>query len=142
MSDAAAADVVAVAVKTHLVSVIVPVRNGAEFIAAALESVGVQTHRPIEVCVRDDGSVDDTVSILRRYATSLAANEIAMHVSVRRDDEPCGPGPARNAAVAMASGQWLCFLDADGMLMHSSHTTRSMLSSLCGYSTQRCFVSR
>lgn len=102
---------------SRLVSVIVPVRNGAEFIAEALESVRVQTHRPIEVCVRDDGSVDDTVSILRRYTVSLAANGVAMHVSVRKDDEPCGPGPARNAAVALASGEWLCFLDADGMLM-------------------------
>jgi glycosyltransferase involved in cell wall biosynthesis len=115
-----------------LVSVIVPVRDGAEFLLAALASVLAQTHRPLEVCVRDDGSTDDTVRILHEWVASLndgttptcttaeAAPGITARVSVRVDGEPCGPGPARNAAVAMSTGSWLCFLDADDVM----HPTR------------------
>jgi glycosyltransferase involved in cell wall biosynthesis len=118
-----------------LVSVIVPVRDGAEFLLAALASALAQTHRPLEVCVRDDGSTDDTVRILHEWVASLndgttptytpadaapSTCGITVRVSVRVDGEPCGPGPARNTAVAMSTGSWLCFLDADDVM----HPTR------------------
>lgn len=53
-----------------LVSIGVPVRNGAEGIARALTSLSNQTHRDVEIVVSDNASDDDTVEIVLRAATS------------------------------------------------------------------------
>lgn len=84
------------------ISVIVPVYNGARFLAAALESVGAQDYRPDEVIVVDDGSTDDTIAVANRYG------------GVRYLRQPNqGAGAARNAGAAAATGELLAFLDAD-----------------------------
>ncbi|HEU5439336.1 MAG TPA: glycosyltransferase family A protein [Ktedonobacterales bacterium] len=84
------------------ISVIVPVYNGARFLAAALESVGAQHHRPDEVIVVDDGSTDDTAAVARRYG------------GVRYLRQPnLGAAAARNTGAAAATGELLAFLDAD-----------------------------
>jgi len=50
------------------VSVVIPVYNGARFLAEALDSILGQTLADFELIVIDDGSVDDTAEILRSYA--------------------------------------------------------------------------
>jgi glycosyltransferase involved in cell wall biosynthesis len=87
-----------------LVSVIIPVFNGAEFIAEALATVAAQDHSPVEVIVADDGSTDATAKIARAFpgVTVLALE----HGGVSR---------ARNQAVAASHGEWLAFLDADDL---------------------------
>jgi glycosyltransferase involved in cell wall biosynthesis len=47
-----------------LLSVVIPVYNGARFLAAALQSVFAQDHRPLDVIVVDDGSTDATAGIV------------------------------------------------------------------------------
>ncbi|MCW5881061.1 MAG: glycosyltransferase family 2 protein [Anaerolineae bacterium] len=88
---------------TPLVSVVLPVYNGAAYLAEALASVQAQTYRPIEMIVVDDGSTDASGDVARQ-ATSQArllyqANQ--------------GAGAARNRGVAEASGDLLAFLDQD-----------------------------
>jgi glycosyltransferase involved in cell wall biosynthesis len=53
---------------TAEVSTIIPVRNGAAFIEDALKSVYEQSVAPTEVIVIDDGSEDDTASIVKRFS--------------------------------------------------------------------------
>ena len=48
-----------------LVSVILPVYNGAEYVGAAIESALTQTYRNLEIIVVDDGSTDQTLAILK-----------------------------------------------------------------------------
>ena len=84
-------------------SIIVPCHNGARFLAEALDSALAQTHPAVEVIVVDDGSIDDTPSVLGRYAG---------RVRVLRQRNR-GPSAARNAALDVARGDYVAFLDAD-----------------------------
>jgi len=81
----------------------VPVYNGAETIGRALESVFAQTLPPHETIVVDDGSIDNTESVVRRYGARVRY--------VRQKN--AGPATARNRGVEVATGDWIAFLDAD-----------------------------
>lgn len=85
-----------------LVSVLVTVYNGAPYLEEAIESALGQSHRPVEVVVVDDGSDDGSDEIARRHP-----------VVFERLPERRGIGAARNRAVALATGDFLTFLDAD-----------------------------
>ena len=85
------------------VSVVIPVYNGAETIAAAIESVLAQTFRDYEVIVVDDGSSDATPSILDRFASKITVIKEANRGF-------CG---ARNAGIAQSHGELIALLDAD-----------------------------
>ena len=88
-----------------LVSVVVPVYNGERHVAAALDSVLAQRHRPLEILVVDDGSTDSTVRIVRGYAPEVRLIE----------RERQGPPMARNAGVRAAAGEFIAFLDHDDL---------------------------
>ena len=87
-----------------LVSVIIPVYNGARYLRAALESVFAQTYRPLEVIVVDDGSVDDSGDIAQSFP------EVRY---VRQDNQ--GVAAARNNAIDAARGEFFAFLDQDDL---------------------------
>jgi teichuronic acid biosynthesis glycosyltransferase TuaG len=91
-----------------LISVIVPVYNGAEYVAAAVESALAQTVRELEVVIVDDGSTDTTPAI----AAELAARDSRV-VVVRQANR--GLAGARNTALRHARGSYVGFLDADDL---------------------------
>lgn len=86
-------------------SVIIPVYNGSAFIAKAIGSCLKQTLQPVEVIVIDDASDDGTAEIVQAIDSSL----IVYH----RNASNLGPSASRNIGIAMAGGDWICFLDAD-----------------------------
>ncbi len=88
-----------------LVSVIVPVYNGARFIAEAIESIVSQEYGALEIIVVDDGSTDDTADIVARLGGDVR------YVF----QENAGPGSARNRGIRDASGDFIAFLDADDL---------------------------
>lgn len=87
-----------------LVSVIVPVRNGARFVAEALQSVIAQDWHPREILVVDAGSTDGSREIVRQYAPA--------GVSLI-DQEDRGIAAAWNQGIAAARGDFLAFLSSD-----------------------------
>jgi len=87
-----------------LVSVIIPVYNGARYLRAALESVFAQTYRPFEVIVVDDGSVDDSGDIAQSFP------EVRY---LRQENQ--GVAAARNNAIDAARGEFFAFLDQDDL---------------------------
>jgi glycosyltransferase involved in cell wall biosynthesis len=88
-----------------LVSCIVPVFNGEQYLREALDSVLRQTYRPLELIVVDDGSTDGTSNLVASYGEQ-----------VRYVPQPnAGPATARNRGIAAARGDYIAFLDADDL---------------------------
>jgi hypothetical protein len=85
------------------VTVVMPVYNGADFIAAAIDSALAQTYRDLEIVVVDDGSTDDTPAVLARFGSRIRV--------IRQPNR--GLAAARNAGLAAATGRYAALLDAD-----------------------------
>lgn len=86
-----------------LVSVVIPVHNGAQFLEQALASIDAQTYKPIEVIVIDDGSADESAEIARKHDPRPT-----VLVQPNR-----GVAAARNAGLSAARGDLIAFLDQD-----------------------------
>lgn len=93
----------------QLVSVIVPCYNYAHFLKECLDSVLAQTYKDIEVIVVDDGSTDDTASVVKQYPTVRYIHQTNKGLSA-----------ARNAGIRAARGQFIQPLDADDKLSPDS----------------------
>ncbi len=86
-----------------LVSAVIPTYNYARFIGRAVASALDQTYAPIEYIVVDDGSEDDTQSKLAPFGDRIRV--------IRQAHK--GVSSARNAALAVARGEFIAFLDGD-----------------------------
>jgi len=86
------------------VSVVIPVHNGANYIEAAIQSVLEQTFGDLEVIVINDGSVDDTVGVVK----SIDDPRVRLI-----SQEQGGVAAARNCGIRESSGEFLAFLDHD-----------------------------
>lgn len=88
------------------ISIIVPVYKVEDYLPACIDSILNQTYTDFELILADDGSPDRCGEICEDYA--------------RRDDrirvihqENQGQAAARNHAMEIAQGKWLCFVDSD-----------------------------
>ena len=88
------------------VSVIIPVYNTENYLRACLDSVVNQTLRDIEIICVNDGSTDNSLSILKEYAEKDSR-------IVLINQKNAGVSVARNNAIAVAKGEYLAFLDSD-----------------------------
>lgn len=92
------------------VSVIIPSYNAEAFLSDAVESVLNQTWRDLELIIVNDGSTDGTGSLAQRLSEGDRRVKIV--------DKPNGGlSSARNAGIAAASGDAICFLDADDVFL-------------------------
>lgn len=89
--------------KQPLVSAIIPNYNYARFLRQAIDGALAQTYKNIEVIVVDDGSSDDSETVLRFFSDRIKW--------VKQTNQ--GVSAARNRAVAESAGEILAFLDAD-----------------------------
>ena len=87
-------------------SVIIPLYNKAPYVAKAIGSVLAQTYADYELVIMDDGSKDDS------FALALKAIEGMPQCHIYRQNNG-GVSLARNNAVSLSQGEYLCFLDAD-----------------------------
>lgn len=95
-----------------LVSVIMPLYNMEDYVDEAIASVLNSNYSPLELIVVDDGSTDNSLSIVRQWA------ERDKRVQWLRQDN-AGPCRARNIAVKAANGKYLLPVDADNKLAPS-----------------------
>ena len=87
------------------VSVVIPVFNGAPFVAKAVASVRAQGHGDVEILVVDDGSTDGTQEVLKHLEQSEAIRWFQRSHG--------GPARSRNFGIEAARGQYIALLDCD-----------------------------
>jgi glycosyltransferase involved in cell wall biosynthesis len=90
-----------------LVSVVTPCYNAASFVGETIEAVAAQTCPAVEHILVDDGSTDQSWTVIQRYAAQVVA--VAL-------EQNCGGSHARNRGAALARGAYLMFLDADDLI--------------------------
>jgi glycosyltransferase involved in cell wall biosynthesis len=93
---------------SQLVSVVIPAYNAEITLEDTLRSVRGQTHGRLEIIVVDDGSTDNTASIVRTHAA-------ADHRVILKSQENSGVAAARNAGWHLAQSDLIAFIDADDL---------------------------
>lgn len=89
-----------------LVSIIIPVYNGEKFINRCVNSLLNQTYKNFEIILINDGSVDDSLKIIKDYA-----KKYENIVCINQKNQ--GASIARNNGIKKANGQYIVFVDAD-----------------------------
>ena len=97
---------------TGTVSVVVATFNGARFVREQLDSLARQTLRPCELIIADDGSSDETLSIVSQFR-----NTAPFPVIVLRNERRLGYGENFLSAARTATGTYLAFCDQDDIWM-------------------------
>ena len=92
------------------VSIIIPVYNTGNKLCRCLDSVLAQSYQDYECIVVDDGSTDDSSTIIDEYAIRDTRFKVV-------HKENGGVSSARNYGLNIASGEWLVFIDSDDSLM-------------------------
>lgn len=93
-----------------LISVIVPVYNGQDFLFNCIKSIQAQTYPNLEVVIINDGSTDQTAAVCE--------NIVFKYDNIRLISlEGKGVSSARNAGMAAAKGVYIAFVDADDRLL-------------------------
>lgn len=89
-----------------LISVIIPVYNGAKYLRKCVDSVLAQTYQNLEIILVDDGSSDSSGQICDAYT----AQDKRIRVIHQQN---AGVSAARNAGIKAAKGEYLSFIDGD-----------------------------
>ena len=92
------------------VSIIIPVYNRENYLPKALDSAVNQTLKDIEIICIDDCSTDNSLGILKEYASK------DNRIIVLEQKENQGQGVARNRALDIAKGEYIMCLDSDDWL--------------------------
>ena len=94
-------------------SIIIPAFNAQDYLGATIRSVLAIVTKALEVIVVDDGSTDETSVICASFGNSIRYRYV----------DNGGVARARNIGAAMATGEWLLFLDSDDLLMADAAET-------------------
>lgn len=95
------------------VSIIIPVYNVDNYLSRCIESVLNQDKTELEILLINDGSTDSSGLICDEYAKNYD------RIKVFHQDN-CGVSSARNKGIEKATGEWICFVDADDWIESNS----------------------
>jgi len=88
------------------VSVIIPVYNASKYISRCIESIMCQTFNDFELLLINDGSSDNSLEILKKYAKKDKRIRVI-------DQENMGVANTRNKGIGLAKGEYVAFIDND-----------------------------
>lgn len=95
-------------------------RNAADVLEDTIQSIITQTYKNIEYIIMDGASTDGTLSIAERYRE---------HIAFLKSEPDKGLYDAMNKAMKLATGDYLCFLNA-GDCLHEDDTLQQMVHSI------------
>src|SRR3972149_531768 len=98
------------------VTVLMPVYNAGEFVAASIESILNQTYKNLELVILDDVSTDNSWSVIRKYAKDNPGKIRAIRLKKNLNK---GGDAAGNIAYRYAKGKYLARMDADDVAVSS-----------------------
>lgn len=103
---------------TPAVSIIMPVHNGAEWLAETLQSILATTFDPqkLEIIFVDDASTDNSAAIARHH---LAQGQIPWQIV---ESQARNSSSARNRGLEVARAAWIQFFDADDLMVPEKFT--------------------
>ena len=96
--------------KGPLISVVMPIFNSAETLERSLKSVLNQSYRNFELICVDDGSTDDSLTVVNR----LSKKDPRIRVYHQKKSNA---GVARNLGIEMSCGEYITFIDSDDEFM-------------------------
>ena len=88
--------------KEPLVSVVIPVYNGEQYVKSCLDMMMTQSYQNLEIIVVNDGSVDQSAAMAKGY-----------QVKVINHEQNRGLSAARNTGIDAATGEFIHFMDVD-----------------------------
>lgn len=101
------------------ISIIIPIYNGEKWIETCMKSIATQTiletETKIEIVVHNDGSSDKSQELLEHWCKYFANRDVPFIMS--KSVMSRGVGAAKNAAVKLSSGKFLCFQDIDDVML-------------------------
>lgn len=117
-----------------LISIVVPVYNTAPYLLRCIRSLQQQSYNNLEIILVDDGSSDNSLAVCRQEAQSDPRIKV-LH------QENGGVASARNAGMAVMSGQWLLLIDGDDYIhpdmardLLQAVKTNHAQTAVCGFS--------
>ena len=116
-----------------------PTYNAARWVSGTIDNLAAQTYPHFELIVSDDGSQDDTVSVVR----SKLAQGFKNPWQIIELGNNQGPSAARNLGLKAARGTWIQFLDSDDFMapakfeMQAAHCARASADVSAVYSPWR-----
>lgn len=95
---------------SYQVTVIVPIYNAQSYLLPCMDSLRLQSLRPIEVLLIDNGSPDNSAGCAEQY---IAKHDLSRDWHIIHTGENRGPGAARNIGLDRAQGEYVAFVDGD-----------------------------
>ncbi len=105
-----------VAINEPNVTVYMPVLNGAKYIRKAIDSILGQSYRDFEFIIIDDGSNDDTASVIQKYRDP--------RIKLICNKRNIGTAAASNKAMALARGRFVVRMDCDDISLKDRLVTQ------------------
>ncbi|MBR3460962.1 MAG: glycosyltransferase family 2 protein [Clostridia bacterium] len=107
-----------------MISIILPVYNTERYLPETIDSILNQSYTDFELIAINDGSTDQSLSILKEYAEKDAR--------VRLIDKPnSGVSDTRNRGISVSKGDYLCFIDADDII--AKDYLELLYKTICGH---------
>ena len=122
-----------------LVSIITPCYNGEKYICNFLDSVLLQTYPSIELILIDDGSTDETKSIIESKKCSFEEKGYKL---VYLYQENRGQAAAVNLGLKIFNGEFLMWVDSDDILYEDNISKKVQFlegNPDCGFVLCKCY---